>query len=79
MIFNNVVKLFIENGQSWTTPEFVQNFKRVESWVEACEGKTGTPQDVDYLEQKQRVDDYKQSVIDNTTEPVQINDDDLPF
>ena len=79
MIFNNVVKLFIENGQSWTTPEFVQNFKRVESWVEACEGKTGTPQDVDYLVQKQRVDDYKQRVHDNTTEPVQINDDDLPF
>jgi len=79
MIFNNCVRLFIENGQSWTTPEFVKNFKRVESWVEACEGKTGTPQDVDYLEQKQRVDDYKQSVIDNTTEPVQISDDDLPF
>jgi len=79
MIFNNCVRLFIENGQSWTTPEFVKNFKRVESWVEACEAKPGTPQDVDYLEQKQRVDDYKQSVIDNTTEPVQINDDDLPF
>lgn len=79
MVFNNCVRLFIENGQSWTTPEFVQNFKRVESWVEACEGKTGTPQDVDYLEQKQRVDDYKQSVIDNTTEPVQIDEDELPF
>jgi len=79
MIFNNCVRLFIENGQSWTTPEFVKNFKRVESWVEACEGKTGTPQDVDYLEQKQRVDDYKQNIIDNTTEPVQIDEDELPF
>jgi hypothetical protein len=79
MIFNNTVQLFIENGQSWTTPEFVKNFKRVETWVEACEQKPGTPQDPDYLEQKQRVDEYKQSVIDNTTEPVTVSEDELPF
>ena len=79
MVFNNCIKLYIENGMKWTTPEFVANFKRVESWVEACEGKPGTPQDIDYSEQKQRVDDYKQSVIDNTTEPVQIDEDELPF
>ena len=43
MIFNNVVKLFIENGQSWTTDEFVNNFKRVEGWVEACENPSTIP------------------------------------
>lgn len=79
MVFNNCIKLYIENGMKWTTPEFVANFKRVESWVEACEAKPGSPQDIDYLEQKQRVDDYKQNVIDNTTEPVQIDEDELPF
>lgn len=79
MIFNNTVQLFIENGQSWTTAEFVKNFNRVEGWVEACEQKPGTPQDADYLAQKQRDDEYKQSVIDYTTEPVTIDEDELPF
>ena len=37
MIFNNVVKLYIANDMTWTTDEFVSNFKRVEAWVEACE------------------------------------------
>jgi hypothetical protein len=63
MIFNNVVKLFIENGQSWTTDEFVSNFKRVEGWVEACENPKAIPQASEPVSQ----------------EPVQINDDDLPF
>ena len=66
MIFNNVVKLFIENGQSWTTDEFVSNFKRVEGWVEACENPKAIPQASKPNEPVSQ-------------EPVQINDDDLPF
>ena len=61
MIFNNVVKLFIENGQSWTTDEFVNNFKRVEGWVEACENPSTIP------------------AASKPNEPVQIDDDELPF
>jgi hypothetical protein len=74
MIFNNVVKLFIENGQSWTTDEFVNNFKRVEGWVEACEGKPGTPVDNNLAKlQEQRID------AKSPSQPVQIDDDELPF
>ena len=74
MIFNNVVKLFIENGQSWTTDEFVNNFKRVEGWVEACEGKPGTPVDNNLAKlQEQRID------AKSPSQPVQIDEDELPF
>jgi hypothetical protein len=74
MIFNNVVKLFIENGQSWTTDEFVNNFKRVEGWVEACEGKPGTLVDNNLAKlQEQRID------AKSPSQPVQIDDDELPF
>jgi|TARA_B100000073_G_C23728987_1_gene570186 hypothetical protein len=61
MIFNNVVKLFIENGQSWTTDEFVNNFKRVEGWVEACENPSTIP------------------AASKPSEPVHIDEDELPF
>jgi hypothetical protein len=63
MIFNNVVKLYIANDMTWTTDEFVSNFKRVEAWVEACENPKAIPQASEPVSQ----------------EPVQINDDDLPF
>jgi len=63
MIFNNVVKLYIANDMIWTTDEFVSNFKRVEGWVEACENPKAIPQASEPVSQ----------------EPVQINDDDLPF
>jgi len=43
MIFNNCIKLYIENGMKWTTDEFVNNFKRVEGWVEACENPSTIP------------------------------------
>ena len=43
MIFNNCVRLYIENGMKWTTDEFVNNFKRVEGWVEACENPSTIP------------------------------------
>lgn len=63
MIFNNVVKLYIANDMTWTTDEFVNNFKRVEAWVEACENPKAIPQASEPVSQ----------------EPVQINDDELPF
>ena len=63
MIFNNVVKLYIANDMIWTTDEFVSNFKRVEGWVEACENPKAIPQASEPVSE----------------EPVQINDDDLPF
>ena len=66
MIFNNVVKLFIENGQSWTTDEFVNNFKRVEGWVEACENPSTIPATSKPNEPVSQ-------------EPVQIDEDELPF
>jgi hypothetical protein len=28
---------------TWTTQEFVNNFKRVEGWVEACEDPSSLP------------------------------------
>jgi hypothetical protein len=61
MIFNNVVKLYIANDMTWTTDEFVNNFKRVEGWVESCENPSTIP------------------AASKPNEPVQINDDDLPF
>ena len=66
MIFNNVVKLFIENGQSWTTDEFVNNFKRVEGWVEACENPSTIP----------AASKPNEPV---SQEAVQIDEDELPF
>jgi len=74
MVFNNCIKLYIENGMKWTTDEFVNNFKRVESWVEACEGKPGTPVDNNLAKlQEQRID------AKSPSQPVQIDDDELPF
>ena len=69
MIFNNVVKLFIKNGQSWTTEEFVNNFRRVEGWVEACEQPASTPTS----------SKPNEPLSNGLQEPVQIADDDLPF
>ena len=66
MIFNNVVKLYIANDMVWTTDEFVNNFKRVEAWVEACENPKAIPQ----------ASKPNEPVVQ---ESVQINDDDLPF
>jgi len=66
MIFNNVVKLYIANDMTWTTDEFVNNFKRVEAWVEACENPKAIPQ----------ASKPNEPVVQ---ESVQINDDDLPF
>ena len=37
MIFNNTMKLFMYHECSWTKPEFVANFDRVEKFVDACE------------------------------------------
>ena len=74
MIFNNVVKLYIANDMTWTTDEFVNNFKRVESWVEACEGKPGTPVENNLTKlQEQRID------AKSPSQPVQIDEDELPF
>ena len=61
MIFNNVVKLYIANDMIWTTDEFVNNFKRVEGWVEACENPSTIP------------------AASKPNEPVQIDEDELPF
>ena len=66
MIFNNTIKLYIANDMTWTTDEFVNNFKRVEAWVEACENPKAIPQ----------ASKPNEPVAQ---ESVQINDDDLPF
>ena len=74
MIFNNVVKLYIANDMTWTTDEFVNNFKRVEAWVEACEDKPGTPVS-NNLEKLQE----KRIEANTPSEAVEIKADDLPF
>jgi len=61
MIFNNVVKLYIANDMTWTTDEFVNNFKRVEGWVESCENPSTIP------------------AASKPSEPVVVDEDDLPF
>jgi len=66
MIFNNVVKLYIANDMTWTTDEFVNNFKRVEGWVEACENPSTIP----------TASKPNEPV---SQEPVQIDEDELPF
>ena len=66
MIFNNVVKLYIANDMTWTTDEFVNNFKRVEAWVEACENPKAIPQ----------ASKPNEPVVQ---ESVEIKEDDLPF
>jgi len=66
MIFNNVVKLYIANDMTWTTDEFVNNFKRVEGWVEACENPSTIP----------AASKPNEPV---SQEPVQIDEDELPF
>ena len=66
MIFNNVVKLYIANDMTWTTDEFVSNFKRVEAWVEACENPKAIPQ----------ASKPNEPVAQD---PVEIKEDDLPF
>jgi len=66
MVFNNCIKLYIENGMKWTTDEFVNNFKRVEGWVEACENPSTIP----------AASKPNEPV---SQEPVQIDEDDLPF
>ncbi len=74
MIFNNTIKLYIANDMSWTTDEFVNNFKRVESWVEACEDKPGTPVSSN-LEKLQE----KRIEANTPSETVEVKEDDLPF
>ena len=66
MIFNNTVKLYIANDMVWTTDEFVNNFKRVEAWVEACENPKAIPQ----------ASKPNEPVVQ---ESVEIKEDDLPF
>jgi len=66
MIFNNVVKLYIANDMTWTTDEFVNNFKRVEGWVEACENPSTIP----------TASKPNEPV---SQEAVQIDEDELPF
>ena len=66
MIFNNTVKLYIANDMVWTTDEFVNNFKRVEAWVEACENPKAIPQ----------ASKPNEPVAE---ESVEIKADDLPF
>jgi len=86
MIFNNTFQLYKDpnvGNCSWTSEQFANEFLRVMRMVEACENieitKPGQPEKHDYLkEQEQRIEN-KQNVIDNTTEPFQIEEDDLPF
>ena len=54
---------------NWTTEEFVNNFRRVEGWVEACEQPASTP----------AASKPNEPLSNGLQEPVQIADDDLPF
>ena len=52
---------FLLSWEQFTTDEFVNNFNRVEGWVEACENPS------------------KILAASKPNEPVQIDDDELPF
>ena len=69
MIFNNTIELFIANGMKWTTGEFIDNFRRVEGWVEACENPSTTPLNTQPNE----------PIPNGIQETVVVNEDDLPF
>tara|TARA_Y100000591_G_C21762105_1_gene660647 strand:+ start:622 stop:1257 length:636 start_codon:yes stop_codon:yes gene_type:complete len=69
MVFNNCIKLFIANGMKWTTGEFIDNFRRVEGWVEACENPSTTPLNTQPNE----------PIPNGIQETVVVNEDDLPF
>tara|TARA_X000001382_G_scaffold124858_1_gene109785 strand:- start:506 stop:1183 length:678 start_codon:yes stop_codon:yes gene_type:complete len=70
MLFNQTMNLFIETGMSWTSNEFLENFKRVEGYVELCEGKA---------EEKVEVKKEEKKTPQNLAEAVKITEDDLPF
>ena len=69
MVFNNVFRLYIEQDLSWTTAEFVTNFKRVLKFVEACE-QAG--------ESEEAVNEPKKEV-QKEVEVQTFDKDDLPF
>ena len=70
MIFNNVVRIFIANEMNMTTSDIVQCFKRVESWVDACEDPSSTP----------LVTKVNEPVANDVLDqPVTIEEDELPF
>ena len=77
MIFNNVVKLYIANDMTWTTDEFVSNFKRVEAWVEACENPKAIPQ----ASKPNEPVSTPTKIVKETysSQPVVVDEDDLPF
>jgi len=69
MIFNNVVKLYIANNQVWTTEEFVNAYKRVEGWLEACENPATLP-----LATKDN-----EPISRDMQDIIQYDNDELPF
>ena len=74
MIFNNCVRLYIENKMTWTKEQFAEEFRRVEGWVELCENKPNTPTPNNEIKQ------YERKIEEEYHEkPVQIDEDDLPF
>jgi len=77
MIFNNVVKLYIANDMIWTTDEFVNNFKRVEGWVEACEN----PSTIPAASKPNEPVSTPTKIVKETysSQPVVVDEDELPF
>jgi len=43
MIFNNTMQVYMAQGLSWTKEQFVENFNRIESFVDACENQDAAP------------------------------------
>ena len=70
MIFNNTFDLYKHFDCSWTEEEFVKNFKRVESFVDACENQKEKPFELPSGEVK---------VEPKVEQPATYNADDLPF
>ena len=70
MIFNNTFDLYKHFDCSWTEEEFVKNFKRVESFVNACENQKEKPFELPSGEVK---------VEPKVEQPATYNADDLPF
>ncbi len=72
MIFNNTMNVYMKQGLSWTQQQFVENFNRIESFVDACENQETKPE-------KQNAAKDLKTVENGFVETVEIKEDDLPF
>ena len=72
MIFNNTMQVYMTQELSWTKEQFVENFNRIESFVDACENQEAAPA-------KPNADKDIKTVEKGFVETAEVPEDDLPF